>query len=129
MSLRDQIKQAQRPWRLCVIAGLLLLAPPFLFGAFKRLGVGEPGGYWPILVMLVLVGMGLLLIGAIGHWSVSCPQCRGFIGFYGATGGKHCRHCGVDFDAEVEQPRASKPAGGPDSSGEEAPQPKCGRGI
>lgn len=117
VTLRDQIEQAQRPWRTCVIAGMLLLAPPFLFGVFKSLGAAEPGEYWPVLVILVLAGMILLLIGALGQWTICCPKCRGVLGFYGATGGKHCRHCGVDFEAEVDQP---KPAGSV-SSGQASP--------
>jgi hypothetical protein len=101
VTLREQIRQARRPWSTCAIAGLLMWAPPGFFAALKNFGLGDTGEYWPLLVILVLVGALLLLVGAIGQWSIRCPKCRGVLGSYAATTGKYCRHCGADFNAEV----------------------------
>jgi hypothetical protein len=82
MTLRDQIRQTIRPWRICGIAGLLIMAPAGIFAGLKKLGVADPGESWPLLVMLVLVGAVLLIVSVIGQSSIRCPKCRGLLGFY-----------------------------------------------
>ena len=101
MKLRDQMRQTRRPWRICVITGAVILVPPLLVALQMKLVPSQPPEYWPLLVILTLVGSGLLIVGGIGQWSIRCPKCRGLFGIDDPTKDKCCRHCGADFDAEV----------------------------
>ena len=101
MTLGEQIRRTRRPWAICALVGLLMLTPPALVAALKRSGHADPGEYWPLLVFLVLTGAVLLIVGAIGQWTIRCPKCHGLLGSYAAMTGKFCRHCGADFNAEA----------------------------
>ena len=100
MTLRDQIKQTRRRNSIFGIAGLVMWTPLGLAAVIIKLDGTQPPEYWPVLVILVLVGGVLLLIGAIGQWTMRCPQCRGILGLVDVSKDRYCRRCGTDFDAE-----------------------------
>ena len=102
MTLRDQIKQTQRRYSYFAIAALVLWAPPGLTAVVIKLNGTQPPEYWPFLMMLVLVGLVLFLISAIGQWTMRCPKCQAILGIVNASKEKCCRFCGADFDGEVE---------------------------
>ena len=101
MTLRDQIKQTHRRNSIFSIAGLVVCAPAGLFAGLIKLGVAEPTEYWPLLAILLLAGVVLLIVGAVGRWSIRCPNCRGILGLVDVSKGKYCRRCGADFDGEA----------------------------
>ena len=100
MTLRDQLKQTRRRHDIFGVAGLVLIAPPSLVITKLEVEGTQPPEYWPLLVILFLIGVVLVLIGAIGQWTMRCPKCHGIIGV-SATKDRYCRRCGTDFDAEV----------------------------
>ena len=100
MTLRDQIKQTRRRYSICGIAGIVTCAPPGLAAVIIKLDGTQPPEYWPLLVVLVLVGGVLFVIGWFGQSMMRCPKCRGMIGVTVSTD-RYCRRCGTDFDAEV----------------------------
>ena len=103
MTLRDEIKQQQRPAIICLLVGLVLFLVPVAFAALKGLGLADPwgGGYFGLLMMLLVVGGALCIIGVIAVHFIRCPKCRRVLGGGVSYDEKHCRYCGADFDAEV----------------------------
>jgi hypothetical protein len=101
VTLRDQIKQTRRRNSIFSMAGLVMCAPPGLAAVIIKLNGAQPPEYWPLLVILLLAGVVLLLVGAIGQWGIRCPKCRAIIGLVDASKDKCCRRCGTDFDSAV----------------------------
>lgn len=101
MTIREQIKQTRRRNSLLCIAGLVMWAPPGLAAVIIKQDGAQPPEYWPLLVLLVLVGTVLLMIGVIGQWTLRCPKCRAVLGLVDPSKDKCCRRCGTDFDDGV----------------------------
>jgi hypothetical protein len=103
MTLRDQIKQKQRPLTICLLVGLGLFLVPWLFVPLHQLGLADPwgGGYFGLLMVLAAGGGLLIIIGAIGMQLIRCPKCRGRLEGALSSKERYCRYCGADFDAEA----------------------------
>ena len=100
MTPRDQFKQTRRRYTIFGAASIVFLLPPALVAANMKVTGAPPPEYWPLLVILLLIGVVLLLIGLVGQWTMRCPKCHGIIGVSAAKD-RFCRRCGTDFDAEV----------------------------
>ena len=99
--VREKIRRSRLPWNICALAGVLLLVPPGYFAVMKAVGAGEPGGRRTLLMVLALAGGALFILGAIGQWTIRCPQCRGLLKPNAEKTESRCRHCGVSFNAKV----------------------------
>ena len=101
MTLRDQLKQTRLRYNIFSAAAIAFLLPPFLVAAKMKATGAQPPEYWPLLVILVLIGVVLLLISVIGQWTLRCPKCHDIVGV-SAPRDRFCRRCGTDFDADVQ---------------------------
>jgi hypothetical protein len=98
MTLREHIMQKRRPWCACFVAGLLLYVP---FCYCFLVASKESGDFSTLLAILALVGLVLLVVGAIELGRTACPKCGGRLSRFPIATARYCLHCGADLDSEL----------------------------